>query len=186
MNAPRLLLAALFATFMLGCSIATQPDTALATSGAVSVSAAEHRALHFKLGDDAYRDALSDEAKIRLALGELLMAKQVKAQRDLVGPATPLESTFLELSGFQANLASALIVVEQRARRDAEANRDALEKRAREIYLSTEPPGGKRELSADFQQILFDLRRRGFDETSKRVAAALKALADGAEFDQVV
>jgi hypothetical protein len=146
----------------------------------------DYRAYHYPLSDAAYQAQLKDPNQVKQALDEILTVREFKASGSLPKDLTELEKRFVDLSIDRARYLAVQSVTERRAKDIAEKDSVILDSRAKEIYLTTEASGLKRDLSADFQHILFDLRKRSFIETSERIKAAEAALAAGTDFDAVV
>jgi parvulin-like peptidyl-prolyl isomerase len=158
----------------------------LARSAKQTVNAIDHRTYHYALTDSAYIGQLKNPNQVKQSLDEILTIKEFASNRSQPNDLSEQEKSFIELSAGRARYLALQSVFERRAKDIAEKDSAGLEKRAKEIYLTTEPAGLKRELSADFQHILFDLRKRSFAETSERIKAAEAALAAGKNFDEVV
>ncbi len=158
----------------------------LARTAKQTVSAVDHRAYHYALTDNAYVGQLKDPGQVRQTLDEILTVKEYKTNASPAKDLSDQENKYIEFSADRARYLAVQSIAERRAKDAAEKDSATLDKRAKEIYLTTESPGLKRDLSADFQHILFDLRKRSFAETSERVKGAEAALAAGANFDDVV
>jgi PPIC-type PPIASE domain len=158
----------------------------LARTAKQTATALDHRTYHYALSDSAYVGQLKDPGQVKQTLDEILTVKEFNANGIPAKDLSDQEKNFVEFSVGRARYLALQSVAERRAKDAAEKDSATLDKRAKEIYLTTEPTGLKRDLSADFQHILFDLRKRSFTETSERVKAAEAALAAGTSFDEVV
>jgi parvulin-like peptidyl-prolyl isomerase len=163
----------------------TQIDV-LARSTTQMVTANDYRAYHYSLTDSAHQAQLKDPGQVKTVLDEILTVKEFKANGALAKDLTEQEKRYLDLSADRARYIAVQTVFERRAKDLAQSDVIELDKHAKEIYLTTDASGLKRDLSADFQHILFDLRKRSFPETAERVKAAQAELAAGTSFDAVV
>jgi hypothetical protein len=169
----------------------SQNDTAasaaktLAERAGQKVSEIDHRAFHFSVSDNEYYQSLRDEARFKKEIEQILDQRAYSASPQVDHDKTPLEKAYSELQREKAKLDVAIAIAEKRARESLLAQPERLERRAREIYATTEAPTTRRALALDFQQILFDVSSRSIDETTARIKAARNALAAGESFDVV-
>lgn len=161
-------------------------DPVLAERGKNSAKLSDYRAGQYALSDAKFTDTLKDPKQVKQALDEILSVQAFTQQQTNVAPSDESQKKFLELSTQRARLSATLMIAERRAQDAAAADTASLERRAREIYQTTERSALKRDLAADFQHILFDMRKRSFAEVTQRIELAEKALAAGESFDSVV
>ncbi len=159
--------------------------TQLAKRGSLEVVAEDHRALNFMLSDENYRRKNVDAGKIKIELEELLAIREFSQQPKSLANETSLERRFKNFYLDKAKLEATLLVAERRAREALAANPELLEQRVREIYAKTDAPSTRQALSADFQQMTFDLAARSFAENATRITTAIKRLDAGEDFGKV-
>lgn len=158
----------------------------LAKRGDANATAADHRAAFYSLDTETdYTNTLRDVGKIKITLDEILDARQTSRIQHGLGKLSDLEANHLKISSEKAYLNAALAITDNRARRAASNDPAGLERRASEIYQVADAPTVRSALSADFQNILFDLRAHPFPEIVSRINAAQAELAAGVNFDEV-
>lgn len=161
------------------------PTATLAERGTNRATPVDHRAFYFTLSDAEYERRLLDEARFKTELDEILVPRSFIGQPWPHTNETVLERTYRTLQSEKAQLEIALSIADKRARDNLLANPDAIDRRAREIYATTEAPTTRRAMSVDFQQILFDVTARPIEENVARMKEARAMLAAGESFDIV-
>jgi hypothetical protein len=159
--------------------------TELAKRSLAVAGEVDHRTALYNFTDSEYVEKLRERGQLKQALDEVLNVKVFANRKGNVDFSAD-EKRFLEFSRTRAALIAAISIVERRAREKSLADDAALEKRANEIYLASDRANNRRELAADFQHIVFDLRKRTLDEVVKRVEAAQRDLKGGLSFDDAV
>ncbi len=157
----------------------------LAKRSHAAANLADHRLALFALTDSEYADKLRERGQVKQTLDEILNIKTF-ANGKITAGFSPDEKRFLEFSSARGSVIAAMSLVERRAREKASADDVALEKRANEIYLASDRSSNRSELTADFQHIVFDLRKRSLEDVVKRVEAAQRDLKSGLSFDDAV
>jgi hypothetical protein len=163
------------------------PNTAvtLAERGAQRATAMDHRAFHFMVPDTEYERRLLDEGRFKVELDEILVPRSFAKQAWPHTNETDLERSYRTIQTEKAQLEIALAIADKRARDALAKQPDAIDRRAREIYATTDAPASRRAMSVDFQQILFDVSARPLEENVARVKDARAMLAAGESFDIV-
>jgi parvulin-like peptidyl-prolyl isomerase len=161
-------------------------STPLAKRGELAAGLQDHRAYFYAMPEDSYRATLRDPKQVKQVLDETLIAREFSKKPWPIADMNETERTFLGVSADRARILAATAIVEKRAKDAMSADQKTLDKRAREIYQTTDASSLKRDLAADFQHILFDVRARSFAETAQRISAAQKELSEGKSFDSVV
>lgn len=160
-------------------------DATLAERGVQRATVADHRAFYFALPNSEYERRLQDEGRVKVELDEILVPRAFKQMPWPHTSETEIERTYRAQQADKAHLEIALAIAEKRARDALLANPDAIDRRAREIYATTEAPTTRRSMSVDFQQILFDVAARPIEENVTRMKEARAMLAAGESFDIV-
>jgi parvulin-like peptidyl-prolyl isomerase len=184
----RATISTLFITSCAALVVSAQPsqDTKLARRGAESVDTLDHRANSFQLSERDYRAKLADVGRTKLELADILAAREFTKKTWPHKQETSLEAAYRRVVRERSNLESALVIAEQRARDEAQKDPTLLERRAREIYLQTDAPVTRRNLTADFQQIRFDLQERSLRDTVIRVEEVQTKIRQGVDFTLLV
>lgn len=159
----------------------------LGRMGAVTVSAADVRALNFALTDSGFDDFRRNPSAYTRGVEEIATWRQAQS---ILGSEirkwSDREKAALDIALSRTTYNAALASAEQAGRSKAKADPDALSNRARELYETADTEALKTALAADVQVITFDVGKHPVAELFQRIQEAQLALkAESSDFGAI-
>lgn len=143
----------------------------VATKGLTQVTSDDVRTFNYHVTDREFFSFRQSALGYQKSVEELLNARHAEKSIEAAyadGKDEP-ELRSIQFARSRATLNAALIIAERKGRERAQQDPAALEKRARELYDTTDTSALLTPLSADIELILFDVMRHDSAEIWKRI-----------------
>lgn len=157
----------------------------LATFDNLTASMQDVNAHHFLLSPQKLKAIVGSEQELLKTIDETLTMRRFAKNPTQFVTLAEHEKKYYDVQTERASLTAALAIVERRAREKFNAADPVVVGRAREIWKLDESKYIE-DASADITVIHFDSRKRDWNETVARIAAAQNEIAAGVKFDAVV